>query len=382
MQKDRLLAAKTGGNLLFLDGLRGFAVSFVLLYHFLPKTLSISHNSFLYTFWDTFWLMGWAGVDLFFVLSGFLITGILYKTKHQPSYFKNFYIRRFLRIFPAYYLLIIFSIFFFSEHNVSFWYWLYFSNFDIELGIPFHPILCVAWSLAIEEQYYLIYPSIVYFLNDKKWIFLLIFLIFVSIAIRFTTHYFDLFEPKQIYHNTFAHFDGIALGGLIRLLLFNFEKYGKVIKWYITLTPVILLCSIVLSYYCGISILNEYVVTKKIGHVSFFPPMYLFGYFLNSLTFGGIILWCIFKDGIVLKIFSNSILRNIGKYSYGMYLFQYPAKHIFIKTLSILNINITYIHPIIFGIMIFVTCYLTARLSWLIYEGPINSLKNKFSTHS
>jgi peptidoglycan/LPS O-acetylase OafA/YrhL len=382
MEKNRLLLAQTGGNISFLDGLRGFAVSFVLLYHFLPKTLSVKFNSTLLTFWDTFWLMGWAGVDLFFVLSGFLITGILYKTKGQSHYFKNFYIRRFLRIFPAYYLLIVFAIFYFPEHSVSAWYWLYFSNFDIELGIPFHPILCVAWSLAIEEQYYLVYPSIVYFLNDKKWILFLTVLIFISVFVRFSTHYFDMFVPRQMYHNTFAHFDGIALGGLIRMLLFNYEKYKGLIKWYVKLTPVFILLSIGLSYYCGMIILGEFIETRKLEHVSFLPPMYLFGYFINAVTFGGIILSCIFIDGILLKIFSNPILRNIGKYSYAMYLFQYPAKYLLHGIFDVINVNANNFNQIIHGLLIFGTCYLIARISWLIYEGPINSLKNKFSTHS
>lgn len=382
MSRERLLLIQAGKNIPFLDGLRGFAVSFVLLYHFFPKTLSITHHSVLYTFWDTFWLMGWSGVDLFFVLSGFLITGILYKTKHKEHYFRNFYIRRFLRIFPAYYLLIVFSLIFFSQHEVSVWYWLYFSNFDIELGIPFHPILCVAWSLAIEEQYYIVYPSLVYFLNDKKWITLLVSLIAISVLTRFITHYFGLFEPRQMYHNTFAHFDGIALGGLIRLLLFNFDKYEKIITWYLKLLPVLMILAALLSYHCGLGILNAFTETKKLGHVSFTAPMYLFGYFLNSLVFGGIILWCTFKDGLVLGIFSNPVLRNIGKYSYGMYLFQYPARFALEKISSVLHYEQGNFNPIIYGILTFITCYTIARVSWLLFEGPINGLKDKFSTHS
>ena len=98
---------------------------------------------------------------------------------------------------------------------------------------------------------------------------------------------------------------------------------------------------------------------------------------MNSVLFGGIILWCIFKDGIVLSIFSNAFLRNIGKYSYGMYLFQYPARYTTDKILEIIHLYPNSINKIVYGLLIFTTCYLIARISWLIYEGPINSLKNK-----
>src|SRR6185503_2931874 len=107
---ERLILAQEGNHLKYLDGLRGFAVSYVLLYHFMPKALSLHNDAFIYKIWDTFWLMGWSGVDLFFVLSGFLITGILYKTKNNKNYFKSFYIRRIFRIFPVYYSLIIITI--------------------------------------------------------------------------------------------------------------------------------------------------------------------------------------------------------------------------------------------------------------------------------
>ena len=89
-----------GKKFLVLDGLRGYAVSLVILFHCIwsePQLLP-STGSFFGNF-------GWTGVDLFFVLSGFLITNILLQTKNYPSYFKNFYARRVLRIFPVYYSL-------------------------------------------------------------------------------------------------------------------------------------------------------------------------------------------------------------------------------------------------------------------------------------
>lgn len=383
---ERLNLTIAGKQVPVLDGIRGFAVSFVILYHFFPKTLSVDYNFPLFEVWDSFWLMGWSGVDLFFVLSGFLITGILYKAKGKPNYFRNFYIRRFLRIFPIYYLLLIVVLIVMplitkvpAPEN-SIFYWLYLSNFDTELNIPFHSVLCVAWSLAIEEQYYMFYPTLVYFSNYKRWIRMLIFFILLSIVLRFAGHFFEFFTPRQAYHFTFAHFDGIALGGLIRLLLFKFDENKKIILAYIKFLPLILVVSLAVDYYCGHQVLAAYAKNKYLGHVSFYPLMYLAGYTLNSLAYGGIILWCIFNDGRIFSFFNHPIMRSIGKYSYAMYLLQYPAKTAFVFVLGLFNLQHSLPTPV-YAIGVFISCYCIARLSWLFFEGPINGLKDRFTKH-
>lgn len=375
-----LTRAQEGKHLHFLDALRGAAVSYVLLYHFLPKTISIGNDSILAKVWDAFWLMGWSGVDLFFVLSGFLITGILHKTKHRKNYFKHFYIRRFFRIFPAYYVLIIIAILYFGSDDIGMVYWLYLSNFDVELNIPFNLFLCVAWSLSIEEQYYLFYPTVVYYLSDQRWIHLLVGFIILSISLRFFGHYFEFFIPRQMYHNTLAHFDGIALGGLIRMMILNYDSFKKTLKWYVALTPVIVIAAICLAYYCGMAVLDASVdsegVITKLQHVSFYPTMYLYGYALNAMAFGGIILWCIFKGGWVLRFFSNPVLRDIGKYSYAMYLFQYPAYTLYKYVTGTFGITF---NPYVKALLLFALVYLVARLSWVLIEAPMNRIKDRLT---
>jgi peptidoglycan/LPS O-acetylase OafA/YrhL len=381
MENNTLENLLKGNHVKFLDGVRGFAVSFVLLYHFFPKTLSVQFDSNFFFLWDSLWLMGWSGVDLFFVLSGFLITGILYKSKGKPNYFKNFYIRRILRIFPIYYLLLfvfLLAIPLIKGTGVSsdsIYYWLYISNFDTEFKIPIHPILVVAWSLSIEEQYYLFYPAMVYFLNYKRWVIALAILILISVSLRFVAHYYGFFIPRQMYHFTLAHFDGIALGGLIRLLLFQYKKYHLFFKWYLRLLPVFIIIGISIALYCSKLVLNNYSESGNISHISYRPEMYLFGYFFNSLCYGGIILWCVFREDYLYKIFNNNILTTIGKYSYAMYLFQYIAKHSFDFINNYINIK----SDIISGIIVFIICFLMAKLSWIFFEGPINNLKDKFT---
>jgi peptidoglycan/LPS O-acetylase OafA/YrhL len=155
-----------------LDGLRGLAILLVMLHHFfqnyVPEPVWIDRL--------VFGLMGcgWFGVDLFFVLSGFLITGILYDAKGADRYFLNFYARRTLRIFPLYYavLVLLFVLLPRVPHPLAadyvsdsapdqLWFWLYLTNFRIALngGWYSHLVPSVFWSLAIEEQFYVLYPS-------------------------------------------------------------------------------------------------------------------------------------------------------------------------------------------------------------------------------
>jgi peptidoglycan/LPS O-acetylase OafA/YrhL len=112
---------------------------------------------------------GWLGVDVFFVLSGFLITGILLDTRERPGYFRNFYARRFLRIIPLYYLVICITWFLYDRQFNSYFLssFVFLSNFYYLLGIPMPHGPGVYWSLAIEEHFYLFWPVLVRFLSRR-----------------------------------------------------------------------------------------------------------------------------------------------------------------------------------------------------------------------
>jgi len=366
-----------GKHVPVLDGIRGFAVSFVILYHFIPSTLSLQYKNKLLEVWDSFWLMGWSGVDLFFVLSGFLITGILYKAKSDPHYFRNFYARRFLRIFPIYYLLLVACLVVAPRVTGlppppnSIFYWFYLSNFDTELRMPIHPVLVVAWSLSIEEQYYLCYPALVRFLSFQNWMRLLIGLVFLSLALRFAGHYLGFFIPRQEYHFTLAHFDGIALGGLFRLWVMRFDIYEDRLRRFLKWLPLIVITSVALGLYCGHRVLAVSRPGFVADHVSFQPPMYLIGYSLNTLCYAGLVLTCIIRDGFPFRVFSSAVLIEIGKVSYGMYLLQYPARMLFSRLPAV--------NPYVTAAGVFITCYLMAKISWVCYESQILKLKSKFA---
>jgi peptidoglycan/LPS O-acetylase OafA/YrhL len=162
------------GHILALDGLRGIAILLVVACHFVSN-LHITADGWAWPL-VAFAHAGWAGVDLFFVLSGFLITGILIDARGSDSYFKAFYARRALRILPVYYgfLFVIFVVLpllhvtagenamLARQHQG--WYWLHLTNVMMALdelpGYGPYPST-LFWSLAVEEQFYFIWPAVV-----------------------------------------------------------------------------------------------------------------------------------------------------------------------------------------------------------------------------
>ena len=147
-----------------LDGMRGLAVLLVLL----------AHSAIAFTRVPAMrWIEGYGnlGVQLFFVLSGFLITRILLDTKDTPHFFRNFFVRRALRIYPLYYALLGFVVFsgLVHQHGVRWWpYILYLSNIIYGAGREPSPLGPV-WSLAVEEQFYLVWPFVVSVLRVAGW---------------------------------------------------------------------------------------------------------------------------------------------------------------------------------------------------------------------
>jgi peptidoglycan/LPS O-acetylase OafA/YrhL len=198
-----------------LDGLRGLAIGSVLLYHCHEKLRS-SHLDVV-----TQW--GWVGVNLFFVLSGFLITGIILDARDDPNFFRNFYARRGLRIWPVYVLVlllnyfaipVVFGSFWWAIHEMRYAPWLHYIFFVQNLFFLTLPgTIGPTWSLAIEEQYYIFWAPIARFLKNA---FLLPFLILVFVASPFIRLANTGFLTST---HTLTHLDGLAIGSLISLLL-------------------------------------------------------------------------------------------------------------------------------------------------------------------
>src|SRR4029450_1185274 len=162
----------SAGHVPVLDGLRGIAILMVLGHHYsIVWSRTIPLESGIRSVLE----FGWCGVDLFFALSGFLITGILIDAKGQESYFPRFYWRRLVRIFPLYYVFLaaVFVLLpFFPGIGVTtaqvapWWYLTYLQNWKPNRGAS-DPFLGHTWSLAVEEQFYGVWPLIVRFSSTK-----------------------------------------------------------------------------------------------------------------------------------------------------------------------------------------------------------------------
>lgn len=202
-----------------LDAIRGIAIWLVIMVHASDKYPSLHLMPVFRN--------GWMGVDLFFVLSGLLITGILVDAKKSKDYFRNFYVRRCLRIWPLYYSLLLFMFVVVpllrpSEANLVFeksspwWaYPLFLQNFLIPFPTMATGPLAVTWSLAIEEQFYLVWPLVIRYFSSAQVRRIAITVICVSPVLRFylSMHHF------LIYSNLFCRLDGLMAGALLALAL-------------------------------------------------------------------------------------------------------------------------------------------------------------------
>src|SRR3954469_17134562 len=219
--------ASYSGHLPVLDGLRGIAILAVIVYHY---AFELQHGHGLGGAIYELLHQGRHGVDLFFVLSGFLITGILLDTRESPRYFRTFYARRILRIFPLYFFYLaavaLLLTRWWTSHfgynpwaGVSFWpYFLYFENFkshhmfnDLFLG---H-----LWSLAVEEQFYTVWPLLVALMPRRLLGWTAMGFVCFAVIYRFCMVGKSL--EVSFFVNTFtvASLDSLALGALTAMLL-------------------------------------------------------------------------------------------------------------------------------------------------------------------
>lgn len=189
-----------------LDGLRGLAIALVLLHHCQPRLGPLGLGAVA--------AWGWVGVNLFFVLSGFLITGILLDERQQPRLFRNFYARRGLRIWPLYFVVVPLVYFTFGPH--ASWQgsqpgWLYLFFYVQNLFPGLNGALYPTWSLAIEEQFYLVWAPLVRFL--PKWLLAALLLVVLASGTAVRGHLAGALPPIH----TLYHLDGLAAGCLVAL---------------------------------------------------------------------------------------------------------------------------------------------------------------------
>jgi peptidoglycan/LPS O-acetylase OafA/YrhL len=310
-----------------LDGLRGIAILLVLLVHLLPiAAVPLSLQKVL--------SIGWAGVDLFFVLSGFLITGILLDTRETRNYFSFFYARRMLRIFPLYLLsvAVFFRLFLPIAHRMGYlpsddnslepWFWIHLSNWKIAFGQG--PLFIGHfWSLAIEEQFYLCWPLIV-FLAGLKWLpYACVSVMTLSFGLRmFFSH--GHFSHEFLYVLTPFRLEPLAFGSLAAWVVRNEGMLAAAKK----LIPFMAIS--------GSLLLLAVLVMGRTAD-PYYPPMATLGFTALALIFTALVLFAYFNSGSRRWLASQlrtRFLRSFGKYSYGIYVFHWPIFILQVPTIA------------------------------------------------
>jgi peptidoglycan/LPS O-acetylase OafA/YrhL len=290
-----------------LDALRGVAVLAVVFYHglhwWLPPAISISPAAKLLS---SLAAPGWLGVNLFFVLSGFLITGILLDTRTRPDYWKSFYTRRILRILPLY-LVLLFVLRFYN--GLSWTYLLlclfYLANFTNAMHLEGYGPL---WSLAVEEQFYLVWPFLVRRLLPRTLAIVCLASIFISPVLRFLSvrGILHLGDP---YSATWLLTDNLAVGALIAILLRS--PVATLARVRAATLAVGLLGIALLVLGLGLRIMSR---ATAAGAAFQSEPFLLLcaALLLLSLQYG--------KHPLVFRV--TAPLRFFGYISYGLYLFH------------------------------------------------------------
>ncbi len=364
-----------------LDGVRGLAILLVLLGHTYDTMGHLKATWFgrVLTFGGNW---GWLGVDLFFVLSGFLITGILISTVSGPGYLRNFYLRRALRIFPLFYgVLLLLAVLTPALHLV--WqrghlaYLFYCQNIAMNLNTRLSAVepavsLQHFWSLAVEEQYYFVWPFVVWLLRDERKI-MRVCLILAGISILFRIVVASLLPPNisvmTIYWELPTHCDGLLLGSWLALATrkwptIDLIRHTRVLVW------------LALIVFLGAGC--------YFGSLDFHNPgMEVIGLSVVPIMLAGVVLRCCAPGGAISVFCSGRPLRFLGRYSYGIYVYQM----LFVKPLQmgLLWLQI-HLHSRTFAGIVYLMLWYSATvcvagLSYKFLESPFLRLKGRLAPH-
>ncbi len=370
-----------------LDGLRGLAILLVMASHLFPGNtdqggrllrsigIALSH--------------GGIGVDLFFVLSGFLITGILYDSLHEQHFFRIFYARRVLRIFPLYYgvlflLLILTRPLHIHWQGMQWPLLLYLQNTGWVMPLyRFHPSATLSldhfWSLAVEEQFYLVWPFLVYLLRRRRPLVAVCLLLSLGslclrlvLALRAT-------DFNIINRDTLCRADALLLGALLAILLRTPGWHDRVLRQASWIAVSALLLSIL-----GFGV--ETVLLRALPAWRF--PLEAFAlalrYTVSAVFFTALLALCLRPGSFFERLFVHPSLRFFGRYSYGLYvlhLIPLPFLLGFFRRLIAHSTPSKGVSVVGAGVLSFALAVLAAVLSYHLFERPFLRLKRFFAYH-
>lgn len=364
-----------------LDGVRGAAI-FIVLVHNAGFVLRGS-TAVLPKIASAITVTGWIGVQLFFVLSGFLITGILMDARGSPRFFRTFYLRRTLRIFPLYYIFLAAAFLLVplaaelpswsaTAHRNQWWYWLYASNWGSPLGHDV-PGLSHFWSLAVEEQFYVVWPLVVFLLSGRALIGLCVTIIVTAPLARWILHTFAM-PVLASYEFTFARWDALAFGAVLAIVL----RDGAGRAWLARRAGPLAATALAAL---GLLVLvergfHEDDVAVQIAGQSLVAALFAWVIYASSAPVAGGV-----RAGL-----SAPWLRFLGKYSYAIYVFHYPIHRIgsyyFSDAVNGADTNWRLLRLAGYVGAVAATSIVAAVLSWRLLEKPFLDLKDKLAPRS
>jgi len=361
-----------------LDGVRGLAILLVMLLHFTDRTPAGDLANRVYVQIAD---IGWIGVDLFFVLSGFLITSLLLDAKGAPHYFRDFWARRVLRIFPAYYACLFFWLIIaplllqpesvFSRnalaelHQSQAWFWSYLSNWKIGLDGEWTALgTSVYWSLAIEEQFYLVWPVVVLLASPRTLARICIALIVTALLARVSLAAAGA-HPILIYTNTFTRMDTLATGALVAVIAHDSRSWASLQRY--------------LGWFFGAALGALGVIWASLGaFAEYHALMQTIGFTALCVLFGALVARAATPgDGRVTRAFSTPVLRFFGKYSYAMYLFHETIAVFVVPRLGFGEVHAIWAQLARVAVLTPLTV-IAALLSWHLFEKHFLALKRFF----
>ncbi|MXV17438.1 acyltransferase family protein [Hufsiella ginkgonis] len=366
-----------------LDGVRGLAVLIIMVYHF--KFVERSSSLYIDKLYNRVLELGWISVDLFFVLSGFLITGILLDKKKTRYFFTSFYYRRALRIFPLYYLFLfmMFGIVFpflihhadpFEAEKVRYaqslngWFWIYLAN--VKQAIAGRFVLAGVghlWSLAIEEQFYMMWPVLVYFTTKTSLRNISIGLIIFSLVTRLYLKFVAGWGIDAIFLFTPARLDTLSFGCLAAIAVRSEVKINYRLMNYV--------------FYLLVGVAVVFYAVHGLKYSDAEKPTFMLSYTLSGMMFGVLILMLQSSYPVFYRgLFVNKFLLFLGKYSYALYMFHPIIRFVMAKLLGkpvmVHGSEVPWI--IGFTLICIAISIIISQISWHLYEKQFLKLKDRF----
>lgn len=355
------------GRIPVLDGLRGLAILSVLLWH---SVFQLEWHGRIMSALPMFGRLSWSGVDLFFVLSGFLIGGILLDVKESPRYFRTFYARRAYRILPIYAVVLVLyglgrlTLLPYAPGFADFWIgrvpWFSYATFTQNLGMAYESsygpfALIVTWSLAIEEQFYLTVPMVVRRLSRPRLAIVLGCVVLAAPLLR-TLLYLNVNHGGFVsYVLTPCRADALSLGVLCALLV----RDARLSRLLVARRTILCIAA---SLLLGVLIWFTYR-----GYGQYSAPLVTVGYSVLAFFYTCCLLIALTSRGWVRRALSNRPLMGLGGIAYCTYLLHHPIMEACRRLLGPDGGLKTALGSL-FGVMITLT---VAKLSWLLFEEPM-----------